>query len=51
MNRWATIAAITVAVYATSTAADWTDACCDIYPRGEDQASKMIPCTFGQRQG
>jgi hypothetical protein len=51
MNRWATIAAITVAVYATSTAADWTDARCDIYPRGEDQASKMIPCTFGQRQG
>lgn len=31
--------------------ADWTDARCDVYPRGSDTASKMLPCTFGQRQG
>lgn len=31
--------------------ADWTDARCDIYPKGSDRAEKMIPCTFGQRQG
>ncbi len=31
--------------------ADWTDARCDIYPKGEDQASAMVPCTFSQRQG
>ena len=32
-------------------AADSTEARCDIYPRGEDRASAVIPCTFGQRQG
>ena len=32
-------------------AADSTEARCDIYPKGEDHASAMIPCTFGQRQG
>lgn len=31
--------------------ADWTDARCDIYPRGEDHASASIPCVFSQRQG
>lgn len=31
--------------------ADWTEARCDIYPKGEDEAEKMISCTFGQRQG
>ena len=31
--------------------ADSTDARCDIYPAGSDHASKMISCTFGQRQG
>ena len=30
--------------------ADWTDARCDIHYKGSDQAEKMIPCTFGQRQ-
>ena len=37
--------------WSTTTPADSTDARCDIYPKGEDQASKVIPCTFGQRQG
>ena len=32
-------------------AADWTKARCDIYPKGSDKLEKMIPCTFGQRQG
>jgi len=31
--------------------ADWTQARCDIYPKGEDHTDVMIPCTFGQRQG
>lgn len=31
--------------------ADWTDARCDIYPKGEDHASASIPCVFGQSQG
>ena len=31
--------------------ADSTTARCDIYPRGEDQASVTLPCTFSQRQG
>jgi len=51
MNKWAMIAAAVTAAWTTSTPADWTEARCDIYPKGEDQASKMIPCTFGQRQG
>ena len=51
MNKSAIILALTGAVFSTPAAADWTDARCDIYPRGSDQASKMIPCTFGQRQG
>jgi len=33
------------------TLADWTDARCDIYPRGEDHAGASIPCVFSQRQG
>ena len=39
------------ALWSSVAAADWTDARCDIYPRGEDHADKMIACTFGQRQG
>ncbi len=31
--------------------ADWTDARCEIYLKGEDKLEKMVPCTFGQRQG
>lgn len=51
MNKWAIIATVFVGAWATSTSADWTDARCDIYPKGEDTASKMIPCVFSQRQG
>ena len=31
--------------------ADWTQARCEIYPKGSDHMDKMVPCTFGQRQG
>lgn len=31
--------------------ADTVEARCDIYPRGEDQASTVVPCTFSQSQG
>lgn len=31
--------------------ADWTQARCEIYPKGSDKMEKMVPCTFGQRQG
>lgn len=45
------MAAMVAAAWVNSSSADWTEARCDIYPRGEDKISKMIPCTFGQRQG
>lgn len=45
------ILAVAMAVWGSMAAADSLDARCDIYPRGEDQASAMIPCTFGQRRG
>ena len=45
------VVALMAAAWTGTTVADWTDARCDIYPRGEDKASAMIPCTFGQRQG
>lgn len=31
--------------------AQTVDARCDIYPKGSDQASKVVACTFSQRQG
>jgi len=42
---------VAAAAWTTTATADWTDARCDIYPAGSDHVSKMIPCTFGQRQG
>jgi len=50
MSKW-TMIAVTLVAYAISVAADSTSARCDIYSSGSDQASKMIPCTFSQRQG
>jgi hypothetical protein len=32
-------------------AADSTQARCEIYPNGSDKLQTMVPCTFGQRQG
>jgi hypothetical protein len=51
MKTWARIVAVTAAAWTGITVADWTNARCDIYPRGEDKAGAMISCTFGQRQG
>ncbi|KAA9133207.1 hypothetical protein F3N42_02285 [Marinihelvus fidelis] len=34
-----------------SALADWTDAACEVYPKGEDHASAFVPCVFSQRQG
>lgn len=51
MKKWLMIVIMTAAAFSTTVIGDWTDARCDIYPRGSDHASKMIPCTFGQRQG
>ena len=39
------------ALISPGTVADWTDARCDIYPKGKDHASASIPCAFSQRQG
>ncbi len=51
MQRFAIIAALAAAVWATTATADTTEARCDIYPKGDDHASAMLACTFGQRQG
>lgn len=37
--------------WCTCLSADTTEARCDIYPRGADEASAVIPCSFSQRQG
>jgi len=50
-RRWQTIAPLAGVLWATTSPADWTDASCDIYPKGSDHAEKMVPCVFSQRQG
>jgi len=44
-------ATIALHFWAPAVLADTADARCGIYPRGSDQASAVIPCTFSQRQG
>lgn len=51
MNRIAFLAVVIATAWTTGADADNTDARCDIYPKGEDHASVMLACTFGQRQG
>jgi hypothetical protein len=46
----ALIAALLVA-WALPSAADSTQARCEIYPKGSDKMETMVPCTFSQRQG
>lgn len=46
-----TLLATLVAGWTDLATADSAEARCDIYPKGEDHISAMIPCTFGQRQG
>jgi hypothetical protein len=43
--------AAVAAAWAMPAAADWTDAACQIYPKGEDHSDVMMPCVFSQRQG
>jgi len=50
-NTITALACIVAAVWAIPSVADWTEARCDIYPKGSDQMEKMVLCTFGQRQG
>jgi len=51
MNKAALLLALAGLFSITPVIADSVDARCDIYPRGSDQASKMIPCRFYQAQG
>lgn len=51
MKSLKTVLAVLMAGWTNLAAADWTEARCDIYAKGEDHSSVMIPCTFAQRQG
>lgn len=51
MKNGVSLVMLLAMAWATTAAADWTKARCDIYPRGEDHTEKMIPCVFSQRQG
>lgn len=51
MKNGVSVVILLAMALASTAAADWTKARCDIYPRGEDHAEKMIPCVFSQRQG
>jgi hypothetical protein len=47
----AALIAVLMAGWALPSAADWTQSRCEIYAKGSDKLEKMVPCTFGQRQG
>lgn len=51
MKKRLLLPAIATLFWTVPATADSTEARCDIYPAGSDHASKMIACTFGQRQG
>jgi hypothetical protein len=51
MKRYFPLLLLIGALFAPLAFADTVKARCDIYPRGSDHVSKMIPCTFSQRQG
>lgn len=48
---FAAILSLSVLGTAIIAQADTVKARCDVYPKGEDQASSSGPCTFSQRQG
>ncbi|MEJ2604753.1 MAG: hypothetical protein P8172_15980 [Gammaproteobacteria bacterium] len=48
---WNTVLFAVAALWFTPALADSTEARCEIYPKGSDRMEKMVPCTFGQRQG
>ena len=47
----AALLAASVLLMASAAHADTVSARCDIYPKGSDRASTVVPCTFSQRQG
>jgi len=47
----AALIAALLAGWALPSAADSTQARCEIYPKGSDKMEKMVSCTFGRRQG
>jgi len=51
MNKWIVTLSVLIAAGTTAAQADSTAARCEIYPRGSDTLSKMLACTFSQRQG
>ena len=51
MKILAVFATVLAMLAATTATADNTKARCDVYPLGSDHLSKMVPCTFNQRQG
>jgi hypothetical protein len=53
MNRKApaVLIAALLAGWTLPSAADSTQARCELFPKGSDKLEKMLPCTFSQRQG
>jgi len=51
MDSRAAIVVLATVLRALPATADSTEARCDIYPAGSDQAARMVACTFSQRQG
>jgi hypothetical protein len=51
MKRYFPLMLLIGVLFSPMVFADTVKARCDIYPRGSDHASKMIPCNFSQRQG
>jgi hypothetical protein len=52
MTAGTALCALLITLSASGTArADTVQARCDIYPKGEDKATAVLPCTFSQRQG
>jgi hypothetical protein len=51
MKKLAMIATVFAFAWTDSTFADSTQARCDIYEKGADHTTVMIPCSFSQRQG
>jgi hypothetical protein len=47
----AALVAVLFAAWALPSAADSTQARCELYPKGSDKLQSMVPCTLSQRQG
>ena len=51
LNKICAGLAVALTAFSSAAQADWVHARCDIYPKGEDHTSVVIPCVFSQRQG